>query len=187
MKPLIDANEVTLSPPPTQRRRLCSARIKPSRFAGSVAVMALLNMASPTTEFVGSIPPAALMWPVETKRGPRMAFRRVLQNSAPFANRRERRSKAALVIALDQARPRRRGPPPISSPSLARRMSDDGVRSGVSACVTLTVPWIDAINPEIAAALQDKKCCDQVRGPGPTPKAPSALRAWPTWYGIHSA
>ena len=81
----------------------------------------------------------------------------MLEHAAICPNSLERSCKAAVVVALDSTYPSRRTAAPIPAPALAGRVCYDRIWPSVLARVTVYVPWIYAIEPEVCAARLHKE------------------------------
>lgn len=147
---------------PTQRGELDAARVEPRPFLRRVPVPRLLDVAGPSVvpvEPVSASPTAARWWGQEPVRWPRVRVSRVLEDAAPLADRGERGSEGAAVVAphipvssLDESRER--------APSSAWRVRNDRVRAGVEAGVTGLVPDVDVGEARVGSARVDVQSGD---------------------------
>lgn len=135
--------------PPDQVGRDGPEDIEPGRLGRGVAVMTLVDAASPAA--TDGSRPASWLWRRKMMVEPRRAIGRMLQDATPAAHCSDGRREATPVVApreLWEPRPTRR----VTAPTSARRMSHDRVRPSVSPGVASLVPRLDAVNAEVGAA-----------------------------------
>jgi hypothetical protein len=91
--------KLRLADAPPQLWQINPYRVKQGRLSGIVTISTLFNATGPTP-FVGLYPSAMAGRRVDVEVRPSMASPWMLQNTAPFADRRKRRFKASGIIAL---------------------------------------------------------------------------------------
>ena len=162
MEALIQADEMSRRSSPGQGGQVDTGCVKPGRLARPVAKPSLLDAARPSTLPIGDHPSAVTWRQVELERSPGMASLGVLENAAPFSHRRQRCSKAAVVVAQLEPRPGAGASAPITAPAFAGRMGDDRIRPFVEARVARLGPQINIGKAAICALLLDKKGGDHI-------------------------
>ena len=150
--------------PPPKGRWIYSMKIQPCRLAGRMPVMPLLDATSPAAVEVCTNPPAGAGRGIQAESPPCMRAFRMLHDSAPPTNRRERRCETSAVVsqtlARISARNPRRSAEPVPPPSCARRMRHHRIRTSVPARIPCLVPRINIIEAEVAPSGRDVESSD---------------------------
>lgn len=154
---LIDA-DAWWSRSPDEGWWLRADAVEPSSFAGTVAVVALIDLARPAAAEI-SRPPARI-GTSKSVSGPSVGGSRVLEDAAIGTNGIQSRFEAAVVVS--HAKPGLDGgsTKPVAAPAGAGGMSDDGPRASVEAGVSFFIPGIDVREVVVDAVPLHEERCD---------------------------
>lgn len=146
---------------PIQFWKFAADRVEPRRLARIVAVPALLNAACPSPMEVRGNPSTFPRRLVQAEVSPCVAAARMLQDSTVSPDSGQRSLEAATVVTLCLALAGEldveRLAGPELPPTLAGRMGNHRKRAGVCAGIPDGVPWINPVNPEVAAVSLNEK------------------------------
>jgi len=132
-----------------------AVRIEPSRLSRRVAVMPLLDVASPTVVQIGSLPSQMAPGRRQSEMLPCPTVRRMLQYTTKTANSGQGMRETAIIVAqpiLMRLSGRSMVEP---APALAGGVSYHRMWPHILARITRLIPWIDIGQSEIASVRFD--------------------------------
>lgn len=145
---------------PLQRREVDADSVKPCRFLRRMPVAPLLDVASPSTDFVGNRPTTMPSGSRQAKRSPRIAVGRMLKHAAASSDRGERRCEASAILAT-LVTPTGFNQTSKTAPSRAWGMADDGIVAAIQARISRFIPQVDVGNAGVATVLFNKESRNQ--------------------------